>query len=165
MPLERTVAKLDSEHGTVVDVSESSTLFILGLLLSGVGIAAFSGFVWFDQRQEVRTFESTDATVLSSEVSGSVGSPEIDITYEYTVDGETYRSSNIYPGAFDVNSNAESVVADNPEGATVTAHYNPENPSNAFLVERKNTLLLLLLTAFGVLLTAIGLGQLRARFG
>jgi hypothetical protein len=149
----------------VVGLSENSTLFALGILLSGVAIAAFSGFVWFDQRQEVSTFESTDATVLSSEVDTSGDTTNIDITYEYTVDGETYRSSNIYPGVFDLNSNAESIVADNPEGATVTAYYDPENPSNAFLVKTKNTLLLLLLTVFGVLLTVVGVGQLRARFG
>ena len=107
----------------------------------------------------------TVATVLSSEVDTSGDTTNIDITYEYTVDGETYRSSNIYPGVFDLNSNAESIVADNPEGATVTAYYDPENPSNAFLVKTKNTLLLLLLTVFGVLLTVVGVGQLRARFG
>jgi hypothetical protein len=146
-------------------MSDNSVFLIVMLLVSGVALTGFSGYVWFDQRQEVRTFEPTEATVISSDVHGMGEDRELDVTYEYTVDGETYESSNVYPGAFDLNSNAEAVVADHPEGATVTAYYDPANPSNAFLIKTRNTLILLLMTAFGLLLTVIGGGMVGARFG
>lgn len=91
-------------------------------------------------------FEPVEATVLNSEVKSSHSSGDTSyseaIEYEYEVNDETFVSDSVNPGA-DANrttqSGAREYVEEYPEGATVEAFYDPEDPSVAFL-ENKSVL-------------------------
>jgi hypothetical protein len=96
------------------------------------------------------------------------------VRFEYTVDGETYRSGNVAPpgtaqvGTYSVanGSAAERVAGQYPENGTVTAYYLPDRPGTAFLRTdpiQPAWLLVVLVPAslpavFGVLLVGGGLG-------
>jgi hypothetical protein len=145
--------------GLLVAVLVLGSGFLVGLGLAGAG-----GYLWHDHNQAVETAEPTDAKIISSAVEtdrmGS-GGPNYrpDVTYEYTVEGETHRSSNVFPTPGRLwrsdRSWARGVVADYPEGETVTASYDPEQPSSAFLVADRTPLIPLVLLGLGGLL-AVG---------
>lgn len=57
------------------------------------------------------------------------------VHYEYTVDGETYESARVSPfdGAISRYRWASSIVDDYPRNKYVTARYDPDDPSRAYL--------------------------------
>lgn len=139
-----------------------AVLVVVPGLLAGVGLAGAGGYLWYDHDQTVETAESTEATVVSSSVAvdrmGSDGpNYRPDVTYEYTVDGESYRSSNVFPTPGRLwrsdRSWARDVVADYPDGETVTAYYDPDDPSQAFLVADRTPLIPLVMVGIGGLAT------------
>lgn len=143
----------------------------LSFLLLGLVLMAAGGYASVEQDRQAATFQPTEATVVSSvvvdpEYTAPEAAPDLDqpdITYEYTVDGETYQSSSVFPGidAMGVGTPpAEDVVASHPEGATVTAYYDPDDPSRAFLVKTTYPVGWSIPIAFGLLLTVIGAGYL-----
>lgn len=84
-----------------------------------------------------------------------------EVTYRYTVDGETHTSANVLPGpGFWLRGEdwARGVVADHPEGATVTAYYDPANPSAAFLVKDTSPWPPVL-AGIGVLIAVLGIRE------
>lgn len=152
-----------------------AALVVVPGFLVGVGLAGAGGYLWHDQNQAVDTSETTAATVLSSTVEvdrldsdGPTYRPNV--TYEYAVDGETYRSSNVFPGPGRLwrsdRSWAADIVADYPEDETVTAHYDPDDPSRSFLVADRTPLIPLVmlgiggLAAVGSLVTGVGIAVL-----
>lgn len=145
-------------------MSENSTRGILLVLVVGLAMVGFGGYMWLEQGERIRDYESTEATVLSSSVgSGSdVGDDYIDVTYEYTVDGQTYRSSNVEPGAGRGSmsrTRVEEFVENHPEGSTLTIYYDPEDPSNAYVLQERN-LAFPGMAAFGALFTLVALVSL-----
>ena len=141
-----------------------AALLVVPGFLVGVALLGGGGYLWHDQNQAVETAETTDATVRSSTVEvdriGSDGPTyRPNVTYEYTVDGETYRSSNVFPGPGHLWRSdrgwAVDIVADYPEGETVTAYHDPENPSNAFLIADRTPLIPLVMLGIGGL-AAVG---------
>lgn len=127
--------------------------FLVVLVLT-LGMVAGGGYMWYEQNQQINSYESTEATVMSSEVDRGSDPGEYypDITYEYTVDGQTYRNSNFEPGAGRVSksrSRAEEIAENRPDGETITVYYDPENPSDAYVVQNRNVVFPLL-SAFGV---------------
>ena len=156
-------------------MSDSSLLGVVVIIVAGAAAAGFGGYMWMEQGERIDSYESTEATVLSSEVdvevrndpdsSGRERTYYPEVTYEYTVDGQTYESSNVMPGpgrSSTGENRAESLVEDHPEGETVTAYYDPENPSNAFLVKNQQ-LLFLGIAAFGGIFVLAGIGSLGKR--
>jgi len=156
-------------------MSDNSVIGAIVIIVAGAAAAGFGGYMWMEQGERIDSYETTEATVLSSEVevemrsdpdsSGQERTYTPEITYEYTVDGETYESSNIMPGPGQSSmgeSRADSLVADHPEGETATAYYDPENPSNAFLVKNQQ-LLFLGIAGFGGLFVLAGVGALGKR--
>lgn len=126
-----------------------------------VVFAGLGGFLWTEQNEEMERYEATQATVVSSEVDRAVDVNEADrpdITYEYTVEGTSYRSSRITPGpgmptrdAFE----AEEIVEDHPPGKEVTAYYDPANPSEAFLLRDESMVPVLLMGVGGLMILPV----------
>ena len=156
-------------------MSDNSVIGAIVIIVAGAAAAGFGGYMWMEQGERIDSYESTEATVLSSEVdverrndpdsSGQERTYYAEITYEYTVDGETYQSSNIYPGMGRSSSGqnqAQNLVEDHPEGETVTAYYDPDNPSNSFLIKNQQ-LLFLGMAGFGGLFVLAGIGALGKR--
>jgi hypothetical protein len=108
-----------------------------------IGVACIAGGVYLTSDAYAATLsaEEVDAVVLESSVGAVSGDDRefrVHVTYEYTYDGETHTSDNIYAGAgdndrFSVRGNAESFLEDYQEGDTVTANVNPDDPSQAHL--------------------------------
>lgn len=128
---------------------------VIGLAMMGAG-----GYMWYEQGQRIDSYESTEGTVLSSGIdSRPDGADYIDVTYEYTVDGETYRGSNVEPGSGQVStsrSRAEEFAENHPEGEPITVYYDPEDPSNAYLIENRN-IFFPAMAGFGAVFTIAGL--------
>ncbi|AFK20770.1 DUF3592 domain-containing protein (plasmid) [Haloferax mediterranei ATCC 33500] len=74
------------------------------------------------------------------------------ITYEYSVNGRTYKQTNLFPGSFSrwkyTKSGAERIRDEFEVGQSTTAYYNPETPSHAYIMEAEMPFLSAL---FGVL--------------
>jgi len=154
-------------------MSDNSLLGIVIVIVVGAAAAGFGGYMWMEQGERINSYESTEATVLSSEVEvevdrtgdGTERTYYPEITYEYTVDGQTYENSNVMPGPGQSSTGqnrANNLVEDHPEGETVTAYYDPENPSNSFLVKNQQ-LMFLGVAAFGGLFALLGVASLGKR--
>lgn len=146
--------------------------WILAIII-GLALMGFGGYMYIEHQSQAQgDFEPTEATILTSvvEEQGSAAQDDIHyvpkITYEYTVDGATYQSSNIFPGeGFDqTTATAQSIVNDHPGGAVVTAYYNPDSPSESFLIKSDPPWIRILgLIAVGGLFTVGGIGDLYRR--
>ena len=148
-----------------VTMSNSTPRLLLALLL-GVGAVVGGGYLWVSQNEEIDTYEPVDATVVHSELGSSDdGSYHAAITYEYTVDGRTYESSNIFPGPGDsTGTDPQGLVDDHPEGASVTAYYDPANPSTAFLIQERNVIIPVMMVGMGGLTVFVAGKELVERF-
>lgn len=156
-------------------MGQSSVVGILLIVVIGLAMAGFGGYMWMEQGERIDSYEQTEATVVSSDVDRRTSStseggtsttyyPEV--TYEYTVDGEAYQSENVMPGPGETGKGqrgwAEGIVEDHPEGETVTAYYDPEDPSNAFLVKNREVMFLGV-AGFGGLFALLGVWSLVKR--
>lgn len=121
---------------------------MLVLLVVGFGVATVG---WVDHAvadATVEDAEPTTVTVSESEMSEYAGTADeeteysVTIVYEYELDGETYQSSNIYPGVSDrrysSQARARGIVDRYPEGETATGYVDPDAPGRAYLLERSD---------------------------
>lgn len=117
----------------------STTQLFVGFLIA-LAFVVGGGYLWVAQSGPIDNYEPVEATVISSEVvSGTEGDSKPAITYEYTVDGRTYTSSNVLPGPGESSAgDARTIVDNHPEGEQVTAYYNPKDPSESFLVKKRD---------------------------
>lgn len=92
----------------------------------------------------VQEHKPANATVIDTDLERVDGDYRPNVTYEYTVDGDSYQSSNLWPGQWDRSSesrsSAEAILEEyqigdstNADGEQVTAFYNPESPGEAYL--------------------------------
>jgi len=110
-------------------------------LVVGLGFIAGSGVLTYDAYQDRTATEEVDGTIVSSTVSGSIASETYlaHIRYEYSHEGRNYTRSNIFArteqnaAEFSSREDAESFIADYPEGSSVTVHVDPDDPSNPYL--------------------------------
>jgi len=136
-----------------------AVLLALVLLLSG-------GIIGFSQYRSVRDAHTTTGTVTDVEMeryesgvrtSGETTTYEPQVTYTYTVDGETYTGDDIAFGSeFDTNSRerATDLVSQFEAGSSVTVYYNPADPDQAYLIPQFDFLPAGALIAAGLLLFA-----------
>lgn len=145
----------------------------------GFGYHAFTTDETAEQR--LANAKEVNATVLQNDVrrepnsneAGNIADFRVDIQFEYTYDGERYRSDLLYPTAsevkFDREEDALTIADAHEEGETVTAYLDPAHPDEAFLIDQKqstlqfNLLLLGILSILGLLLFADGLRRLVTR--
>lgn len=134
----------------------STTRLFLGLLVA-VAFVVGGGYLWAAQSGPIDDYEPVEATVISSEVvSGTEGDSKPAITYEYTVGGRTYTSSNVLPGPGESSAgDAHQIVDNHPEGKQVTAYYNPENPSESFLVKKQDLFIPAMMIVLGGLVALV----------
>lgn len=133
---------------------ESSRARLGGVVLVGFSLLflAVGGYLVYEQERALRSYESTDATVIGTDVDREVdrdpdpGDPDSVtytpiVEYRYRVDGQTYTARNVYPGGTGSRSDrgwAQGVVDDYRQGETVTAYYDPDDPSEAYLVQQRD---------------------------
>jgi len=150
-------------------------IFSTALLVFGVGVGGLGGWLVYSAVGEYRTsgrreeFEPVEARVVHSELEGgrSIGDQTgvswmPDIEYEYTVEGERYRSDSVWPGRDMTGTDKQkrqAVVDSYPEGEVVEAYYDPENPSVAFLEDEAQVVKSVVLGIFGVVFLLWGLGM------
>ena len=110
------------------------------VLAVGLGLACMlgGGYLLYDAVQTATGTEEVDAEILTTGVSGDPNNDyRVQISYEYTYGGESYTSDNVFPGTgveeFSSRGSAEDFVAEYPEGETVTAYVDPDDPSSAHL--------------------------------
>jgi hypothetical protein len=98
----------------------------------------------YQPQQAIDAAEPTNGTVVSSNVERVERSNERDrfrpnITYRYTVDGETYTNDNYISGA-NTELYSKPVAEDRADtfqpGRNVTIQANPENPQQSYLLEK-----------------------------
>ncbi|MEL6716537.1 MAG: DUF3592 domain-containing protein [Planctomycetota bacterium] len=123
------------------------------------------------ERRARTTFESVEATVLSSRVSSSTSDGSTtyrpNVRYRYTVAGQDFESDRISYSVFGSSDRdyAYGTVDDYPVGAQVEALVDPANPSEAVLDASGAHLpsgVLLFLTPFHCIGFGILLGFLKA---
>lgn len=142
-------------------------LFAGGLLLAGIA------FEYRRRTALVSNLEDVEARVVSAEIHESeatVGLPATggrsftpEVSFRYTYGGDQYSSDRIYPGRLDRVTGqkaAEELVERYAPGTTATAYVNPDRPSEAFLEQRFNRVVYLLLCIVGLMLVALGVGLL-----
>lgn len=121
------------------------TMLALALVLVFVAVP---GVMLVEQHQQLSRAQAVPATVTSSEVvrvdastddAGWEYEPRVEYTYE--VDGTTYTSRELFPGAtetrqYSFESEAAEVADQFPAGTTVEAYYDPADPAESFLIRR-----------------------------
>lgn len=137
----------------------------LVFLAGSIALIVWASGAIFEHMEASKTFQQTTARVIAS---GShtvrtkhdgvkrVKHQDLDLIYEYNVDGNRYTSSlvdfgeNIRPTKLSVNH----LLSKYPEGANVPVHYDPSNPDRAILQlawPAENLLTILMGAAFGFL--------------
>jgi hypothetical protein len=149
-------------------LSELVQLSILPLLIVG-GLASFfflaiGIFAFWSARNAEAKYLPVQAKILSKRRASDVVIDEDGplpvsgpvIEYEYEVDGKMFRCDVVMSGGAEKRSNphwAEKILRQHDVGQTVTAYYNPDDPSQAFLVKGDRGFVPYFLVGFG----AIGL--------
>lgn len=118
----------------------------IGLLMVGVGaLFAYRALKTYRIAERKHTFESVSATVVDSQLEeGRTGTGQTEagsntettyrphITWEYTVEGETYVDNKRYGGS-STKADEREIVDNYPEGETVEVQYDPADPATSFL--------------------------------
>jgi len=109
----------------------------LGVVSIGIGVVpTVSHHVAVQEhRPTTATVQSTDIDITEDDDGDETYTPIV--AYEYTVDGETYHSTNVFPGQFDRTSGdrgwATDVVNDYSSGDQVEIQHSPSTPGKAYL--------------------------------
>lgn len=110
---------------------------------------------WRAEQHELTTFEKTTGTVLETEVETVPDSRRKPLVkYGYTVDGHRYENDKIWPGKPMAKQmsprGSQDFLSRFPEGEETTVYYDPEEPSNAFLVRESTKGWMALIAVVGV---------------
>lgn len=97
---------------------------------------------------------------------------EIHVKYRYEVDGETHTNGDIYPTQGSVTKDTRDEASEflEPYGhyETVTVHYNPEKPDQAYLTKRddeSSPLVAVAAVAAIAVVFVIGAGSIKIGYG
>ncbi|ELY62968.1 DUF3592 domain-containing protein [Natrinema versiforme] len=134
-------------------------------LFIGLAVTGYGGYDYFQQEQAIDTAVSVDATIIETGVeSDSTGSSTSTdyyptVRFEYTYQGQSYTSTNVYPAtvrpSYDTQSAAMDVVDEYETNSTATAYIPPESPGDAFLKNQRSN---------GPVI-AVGIGVISMLFG
>ncbi|QIF01472.1 DUF3592 domain-containing protein [Roseimicrobium sp. ORNL1] len=119
--------------------ASSSQLFSIILSLAGLLILV-EGWKLLAQVKECSRWSEIDAQVQSSKVSETSASKKryrADITYTYTVRGDTHTSHQVLldrDWKAQRKSHVLELLQDYPVGKTVKAYHDPNNSGNAILI-------------------------------
>lgn len=126
-----------------IEVRHLPAIFILVVGLVLVGYGAYN---YQQQSTALQDTVEVNATVTGTDLTTDIRRGNRDfapeVTFEYRYQNTSYTSDNLYPAGsgsnYDSESNARDVLAEYPEGATVTAYVNPSSPGRAFLVDEQS---------------------------
>jgi len=118
------------------------------VLLASVALIGYGGFDYYQQQRAVADAEPVNATVLETGVEADSAGSNTNVDYypvvrfEYTYDGETYTSNDVYPASlqqsFDTESGARDIVDEYEVDSTVTAYTVPSSPGDGFLRKQQS---------------------------
>lgn len=119
--------------------------------LASIGVGAYSYTTQSAALDSATTVEGTVTSTSIEETSTKGVSYVPKATFEYPYQGETYRSSNVYPGTlskdFDTERAAEAELDGYESGATVTVYVPPDSPGKGYLKHESNDKPLILIGA------------------
>jgi len=147
---------------------------LIGLLLGGLGaVLLWQGVKTYRASERRHSYEPINAEVLEAtlDVQADVGAGADDpgsgttyvpkITYEYTVDGETYTNDHLHPGTLrsgsDSKDEQQAKLNEYPEGETVEAYYDPSDPADSFLENESRTTQAIATLVIGAGVTLFGI--------
>ena len=145
-------------------------LIFLVIAIGGLAMVGAGGNMVLNEQADVQravtaegTVESTDTkyegAVVSTADSPATGGYKPVVRYTYTYDGQEYTSDSVYPGPekrFNSEEVARSVATQVSPGQTVTVYVNQQNPSRAFLIEKKTNFQPFIYMGVGGLLALTG---------
>lgn len=146
----------------------------IGELFSGLVVItvvliliAGSGYWIAAQHADIQQAATTDGEIDSATVDRQYGantafsSYQPDVSYNYTVDGTEYTSTQLTPaGASEPGYPVRSMAVDRAAeyDGSVTVYYDPDNPDTAYLEQRYSFGWYILYTAGWLVLGYIGIG-------
>ena len=143
----------------------SGALTMVALLLGGLVLGGYGVHAQISQSAALDSTDTVNATVTSTSVEEIPGNSRRDgsdyrpqVTFNYTYQGESYSSSNLYPSGITQDSetrdSAESELEGYEPGANVTAYVPTGSPDSAFLNDQR-TIKPLLMIGFGALIALL----------
>ncbi len=121
----------------------NAILIGFGVIAFAIGVAVYA--VQFRQGLRAdasKKWPTSAATILSSALEQSPGNKRryrAAVQYRYRVAGKDHESSRVFWGGSEGRQRPmASVVSSYPEGATVTIHYDPQNPAEAVIDPTQN---------------------------
>lgn len=141
----------------------SGTLRIALTLLVGLATIGYGAYSYSEQTSALDSAVEVDATITATSVekdsAGKGVSYEAHATFNYSYEGETYTSSNVYPGTlpreFDTREEARSQLKEYEPGNTVTAYVPSDSPGNAYLKHESSNKPFFVI-GFGALFVLVG---------
>jgi len=137
-----------------------ATIFAVGgSLLLGIG-----GYVLYTQSAAMQGAVAVDATVETATLEGKAGSKFApSVVYRYEYDGETYENDDLYPGVVTQETSGDrafEISSKYGQDAEITAYVDPNDPSEAYLIEKLATRMIIGFLGGGVFL--VGLAAITA---
>jgi len=125
----------------------SGPLRIALALIVGLTAIGYGGYSYSAQASALEATGTTEVTIESTSIERvderrgpDDYSPRA--TFSYTYEGESYTSSNLYPGGvsheFDTEADARAQLAEYEPGSTATAYVPSDSPGNAFLERERS---------------------------
>jgi len=148
--------------------SPSGDIQTVLVLLAGIATLSYGAYGLHSQTSALSDSVEVNASIESTgveEVSQRRGTGyEPEATFTYSFEGESYRSSNFYPGltsnTFSTREDALSEVSKYGNGS-VTAYVDPESPEKAFLKKEKSNTPLMI-TGIGTVMALVSLKSILA---
>ena len=123
----------------------SGRLGIALTLVLGLASIGFGAYTYTTQSAALDSATTVEGTITSTSIEESSGkgvSYTPRATFDYAYQGETYTSSNVYPGTLSKDFDTERAARDELEGyepgATVTVYVPTDSPGAGYL-ERERT--------------------------
>lgn len=125
----------------------SGPLRIALAIIVGLGAIGYGGYMYSAQSAALESTESAQATIVSTSIErvderrgNDDYSPHA--TFEYTYRGETYTSSDMYPGGvsheFETKEDARAQLDGYEPGATATVYVPTNSPGDGFLAHESS---------------------------
>jgi hypothetical protein len=125
-----------------------------GLILLGLG-----GYVLYTQYTAIQTAETVNATIESATLEAKAGSKFAPaVTYSYEYEGEQYRNDVLYPGIVTQETSGDrafEISHEYEQGDRITAYVDPEDPAEAFLIDKFASRMILGFIGGGVFITGL----------
>lgn len=151
-------------------------ILIGAAMVAGAVVLGGYGFFNFDEYQSSEDWPTVEGTIVSTNIERQVDSEDdsvsyqVRITYDYSVDGETFRSDNIdfrlIPSSYSDRGDAEDVVAtycgagrSSCREQPVEVIYNPDDPERSVLDRAYDEELVYGMMIGGVILAILGLAM------